>query len=46
MKEKKKTSEHPRENKKEELTDRDLKELMGVHRPRYERRKGSVRQKK
>jgi hypothetical protein len=29
----------------EKLTDRDIKELMGMNRPRYEKRRGSIRQR-
>lgn len=46
MKDSKKT---PREQKltkpKVKLTDRELRELMGMNRSTYERRRGSVRQK-
>jgi hypothetical protein len=29
----------------EKLTDRDIKELMGMNRPRYEKRGGAIRQR-
>jgi hypothetical protein len=29
----------------EKLTDRDIKDLMGMNRPRYEKRRGSIRQR-
>jgi hypothetical protein len=29
----------------EKFTDRDIKELMGMNRPRYEKRGGAIRQK-
>lgn len=31
--------------KKEELSEKDIKELMGMHKPRYTRRRGAVKQK-
>lgn len=30
---------------KEELTEKDIKELMGMNKPRYTRKRGAVRQK-
>ncbi|WP_169917346.1 hypothetical protein [Alkalihalobacterium alkalinitrilicum] len=32
-------------NKKERLTERDIKSLMGMNRDRYERRGGAIRRK-
>ncbi|MEI4605927.1 hypothetical protein G9298_02410 [Bacillus thuringiensis] len=31
--------------RKENLSTRDIEDLMGIHRPRYERRRGVIRQK-
>ncbi|EOO78300.1 hypothetical protein CN923_28750 [Bacillus cereus] len=31
--------------RKEKLTTRDIEDLMGIHGPRYERRRGALRQK-
>ncbi len=32
-------------NRKEKLSTRDIEGLMGIHGPRYERRRGALRQK-
>ncbi|WP_242290010.1 hypothetical protein [Bacillus cereus group sp. BfR-BA-01319] len=34
-----------KKKRKEKLSTRDIEELMGIHGPRYERRRGAVRQK-
>ena len=31
--------------KQEKLTEKDIEELMGIHKPRYTRKRGAVRQK-
>ncbi|EOO28637.1 phage protein [Bacillus cereus VD133] len=45
----KKQSKQPKKKskkkRKEKLSTRDIEELMGIHRPRYERRRGVLRQK-
>ncbi|WP_179885176.1 hypothetical protein [Bacillus paramycoides] len=41
-----KTSEEEKQKKqKEKLSTRDIEDLMGIHGPRYERRRGALRQK-
>ena len=41
-----KTREEDRQEKrKEKFSTREIEELMGVHEPRYERRRGALRQK-
>ncbi|MEB8572285.1 hypothetical protein P4G74_17190 [Bacillus cereus] len=35
----------PAKKKKEKISTREIKELMGMHRPCYERRRGAIRQK-
>ena len=34
-----------KEKRKEKLSTRDIEGLMGIHGPRYERRRGALRQK-
>ena len=34
-----------KKNKKEKLSTREIGDLMGMHRPCYERRRGAIRQK-
>ncbi|MFJ8354110.1 hypothetical protein ACIQ69_12075 [Bacillus paramycoides] len=34
-----------KKKRKENLSTRDIEDLMGIHGPRYERRRGSLRQK-
>ncbi|MGR5971492.1 hypothetical protein ACT7CX_02755 [Bacillus cereus] len=41
IKQKKKT----KKKRKEKLSTRDIEGLMGIHGPRYERRRGALRQK-
>jgi hypothetical protein len=45
VKKKKKTSKTSQKAHPEKLSDRDIKELMGINRPRYEKRRGSIRQR-
>jgi hypothetical protein len=42
---KKKKEKGSEKNHSEKFTDRDIKELMGMNRPRYEKRRGSIRQR-
>ncbi|MEB9380460.1 hypothetical protein P4J09_20765 [Bacillus cereus] len=45
---KKQSKKVKKKNKKkqiEKLSTRDIEDLMGIHGPRYERRRGAVRQK-
>ncbi|PFE67377.1 hypothetical protein CN316_20460 [Bacillus cereus] len=45
---KKKSKQVKKKNKKkrkEKLSTRDIEDLMGIHGPRYERRRGALRQK-
>lgn len=42
---KKKKQQEPTTKKKEQLSTRDIKELMGMNKDRYERRRGAVRRK-
>ena len=37
--------EDRQEKRKEKFSTREIEELMGVHEPRYERRRGALRQK-
>ena len=37
--------EEKEEKRKEKLSTRDIEDLMGMHRPCYERRRGAIRQK-
>ena len=41
----KKSDSNTYKKQKERLTTREIEELMGVYRPRYEKRNGAVRQK-
>lgn len=41
----KKSDNNTHKKQKERLTTREIEELMGVYRPRYEKRNGAVRQK-
>ncbi|MFJ8453795.1 hypothetical protein [Bacillus paramycoides] len=34
-----------KEKRKEKLSTRDIEDLIGIHRPCYERRRGALRQK-
>ncbi|EJQ39747.1 hypothetical protein IEC_01335 [Bacillus toyonensis] len=34
-----------KKKRKEKLSTRDIEDLMGIHGPRYERRRGALRQK-
>ncbi|EKS8365496.1 phage protein [Bacillus thuringiensis] len=49
LREWKKQSKQPKKKnkkkQKEKLSTRDIEDLMGIHRPCYERRRGAVRQK-
>ncbi|AHA71018.1 Phage protein [Bacillus thuringiensis YBT-1518] len=49
LREWKKQSKQPKKKnkkkQKEKLSTRDIEDLMGLHRPCYERRRGAVRQK-
>ncbi|MBG9537547.1 phage protein [Bacillus thuringiensis] len=48
LREWKKRSKHAKKNKrkrKEKLSTRDIEDLMGIRGPRYERRRGALRQK-
>ena len=44
---KKKSNQGKKKNKKqnEKLSTREIEDLMGMHRPCYERRRGTIRQK-
>ena len=39
------SKEEKQEKRKEKLSTRDIEDLMGMHRPCYERRRGAIRQK-
>ncbi len=39
------TKKKTKEKRKEKLSTRDIEGLMGIHGPRYERRRGALRQK-
>ncbi|OXB95642.1 MULTISPECIES: hypothetical protein [Bacillus] len=42
---KKKSKQEKRKKSKEKLSTREIEDLMGMHRPCYERRRGALRQK-
>ncbi|MDA2354878.1 hypothetical protein P4310_30835 [Bacillus thuringiensis] len=42
---KKQSNQAKKKKRKEKFSTREIEELMGVHGPRYERRRGAVRQK-
>ncbi|MFB4337280.1 hypothetical protein [Bacillus sp. BR_16] len=42
---KKHSKQGKKKKRKEKFSTREIEELMGVHGPRYERRRGAVRQK-
>ncbi|MCQ6336984.1 hypothetical protein P4409_21410 [Bacillus thuringiensis] len=42
---KKQSKKVKKKKQKEKLSTRDIEDLMGIHGPRYERRRGAVRQK-
>ncbi|KOS25223.1 phage protein [Bacillus anthracis] len=44
-KQSKQTKKKNKKKRKEKLSTREIEELMGIHGPRYERRRGAVRQK-
>ncbi|PFD19250.1 hypothetical protein CN305_13645 [Bacillus cereus] len=44
-KQSKKVKKKNKKKPKEKLSTRDIEDLMGIHGPRYERRRGAVRQK-
>ncbi|EKS8379512.1 hypothetical protein ACTFO8_23190 [Bacillus cereus group sp. MYBK65-1] len=39
------TKKKNKKKRKEKLSTRDIEDLMGMHRPCYERRQGAIRQK-
>ncbi|MEB9613328.1 hypothetical protein P4J23_25340 [Bacillus cereus] len=39
------SSEKTKKKRKEKLSTRNIEDLMGMHRPCYERRRGALRQK-
>lgn len=39
------TKKKTKKKRKEKLSTRDIEDLMGIHGPRYERRRGALRQK-
>ncbi|MBD8075725.1 hypothetical protein [Bacillus thuringiensis] len=39
------TKKKTKKKRKEKLSTRDIEDLMGMHRPCYERRRGALRQK-
>ncbi|MCB4844109.1 hypothetical protein LHW04_03405 [Bacillus tropicus] len=41
----KKKKKKKKKKRKEKLSTRDIEDLMGMHRPCYERRRGAIRQK-
>ncbi|MDL2418107.1 hypothetical protein ACTIGL_14175 [Bacillus shihchuchen] len=41
----KEEKQEKQEKTKEKLSTRDIEDLMGMHRPCYERRRGAIRQK-
>ncbi|MGR2743429.1 hypothetical protein AVT_02590 [Bacillus tropicus] len=41
----KKKNKKNKKKQKEKLSTRDIEDLMGMHRPCYERRRGAIRQK-
>lgn len=44
-KQSKKVKKKNKKKQREKLSTRDIEDLMGIHGPRYERRRGAVRQK-
>ncbi|MBG9611698.1 hypothetical protein [Bacillus cereus] len=42
---KKQSNQAKKKKRKEKLSTRDIENLMGIHRPCYERRRGAIRQK-
>ncbi|WP_342761867.1 hypothetical protein [Bacillus sp. BR3(2024)] len=44
-KQSKKVNKKNKKKQKEKLSTRDIEDLMGIYGPRYERRRGAVRQK-
>ncbi|HDR8145489.1 TPA: hypothetical protein QC063_005844 [Bacillus cereus] len=44
-KQSKQGKEKNKKKSKEKLSTREIEDLMGIHRPRYERRRGAIRQK-
>ncbi|MEC2865331.1 hypothetical protein BK767_11475 [Bacillus thuringiensis serovar kyushuensis] len=42
---KKQSKQAKKKKRKEKLSTRDIEDLMGMHRPCYERRRGALRQK-
>ncbi|WP_179139663.1 hypothetical protein [Bacillus sp. CDB3] len=42
---KKQSKQEKKKKRKEELSTREIEDLMGMHGPRYERRRGALRQK-
>ena len=40
-----KTKKKKKKKRKEKFSTRDIEDLMGMHRPCYERRRGAIRQK-
>jgi hypothetical protein len=45
VKKKRSNAETSQQAHSEKLTDRDIRELMGMNRPRYEKRGGAIRQR-
>lgn len=41
----KQSKQAKKKKRKEKLSTRDIEDLMGIHGPRYERRRGALRQK-
>ncbi|MGD6931292.1 MULTISPECIES: hypothetical protein [Bacillus cereus group] len=39
------TKKKTKKKRKEKLSTREIEDLMGMHRPRYERKRGALRQK-
>ncbi|EJS59982.1 hypothetical protein ICE_01585 [Bacillus cereus BAG1X1-2] len=39
------TKKKTKKKRKEKLSTREIEELMGIHRPCYERRRGAIKQK-
>ncbi|HDX9541064.1 TPA: hypothetical protein ACOQ31_005457 [Bacillus cereus] len=44
-KQSKQAKKNGKKKRKEKFSTREIEELMGVHGPRYERRRGAIRQK-
>ncbi|HFJ9493180.1 TPA: hypothetical protein ACGW7D_005676 [Bacillus cereus] len=42
---KKRSNKTKKKKRKEKFSTREIEELMGMHRPCYERRRGAIRQK-